>query len=352
MIGSVLVFEPNNSAAAPPPIDAESDELDLGLVQGFNEEWSSNRRQMGSKWKTLRDARTEYYDDRIDLSLLSSDVDFKKSFNSKPDGEEGTYIMQYFNFLRFIIFSNFVMTMWCFIGWIPHVQNARPLMDKEGLGEMTDSTSAVDLLFLSSYQPSSDKYWIAMMVLGTTWMMCTGSLYMLVCRVYFSEEQDSAVNDQTNHRNEISDIIHPDLPNPSSHRIVATYLVLTLICLIPIGINYGLLYEVNRKNLKVSHFTSCECPRFSALPPALAPLLPAADLSSPALVPAFTFLSALVRECGGPVRSERKEKRAHVQECRDLGGNGVGRDHRQVRPRTVLVCATAAKYLNLATRIF
>jgi hypothetical protein len=260
-----LVFELNSSvAAAPPPIDAKTDELDLDLVQGFFEEWSSNRRQMGLKWKNLRDARTEFYDDRIDLSLLSSDVEFEKSFNSKPDGEEGTYIMQYFKFLKFIIFSNFVMTMWSFIGWIPHVQNARPLMDKEGIVDVTDSTSAVDLLFLSSYQPTSDKYWIAMMVLGTIWMMCTGSLYMLACRVYFSVDQNCEVNDQTNHKNEISDIMNPDIPEPKSHRIVATYLVLTMICLIPIGINYGLLYEVNRKNLKVSQFTSCECPRCSA----------------------------------------------------------------------------------------
>ena len=229
---------------------ALQDELDLDLVQKFTFEWKRDHRHMGSEWDELKDARTENYDYRIHLSIWTGDAEFEKTFNSKPDGEEGRYILQYFQFLKFIIFSNFVMTIWSFIGWIPHVQNARPLMDREGLGALTDSSSAVDLLFLSSYQPSSDKYWQAMVVLGTLWMICTGPMYMLACR--FFEKQDPTNHDSEIHKKEISDIIHPDIPPPRKHRIFATYVVLMVICLIPIGINYALLYELNRKNLKVS----------------------------------------------------------------------------------------------------
>jgi hypothetical protein len=314
--GGALVFQHRCLTTAPPPIDVESaihDELDLGLVQGFCDEWNRDHRHMGSEWKNLRDARTEYYDDRIDLTLFSSDDEFENSFNSKPDGDEGKSIMQYFNFLRFIILSNFVMTIWCFIGWIPHMQNARPLMDKEGLGELTDSTSAVDLLFLSSYQPSSDQYWLTMMVLGTIWMTFSGFLYMLVDRMFFSEEEYSTANDQTANEKKTSDIIHPDNPPVASHRIVTTYLVLALLCLIPIGINYGLLYELNRKNLKVFLFTSCECPRFSALPLVSASLLPvsttpAGDHSNrPAFAPTLRCSQSLYENVAGPYDPDGKK---------------------------------------------
>ena len=263
MLDGGFVFDPSNGfTAAPPPIDTkpnQPDKLDLELVQSFHDTWKRDPRNMGPEFEELKEARTEYYDFRIHLSLWASNAEFEKTFNSKPNGDEGRYILQYFHFLKFIIFSNLVMTIWCFIGWIPHAQNARPLFTKEGMGESMDS-SAVQLLFLSSYQPSSDKYWTAMMVLGTIWMMCSGILYVLMCYYMDRKNQDF---DTPNHR-EISYLIHPDRELPQTHRLVFTYLILLVVCLIPIGINYALLYVWSRQNAQVASSATCHFLRTAA----------------------------------------------------------------------------------------
>ena len=196
-------------------------------------------------------AAREFYDERVDLSYWASDEDFERSFNSKPDGTEGASIMDYFRFLRFVIVSNVLMTIWCFIGWIPHVQNARPKLDKEGLGPSTSTYDHIsELLFLSSYQPSSDSTWLAMVILGSITMILSGPLYLLHFKYLSREEEHKYMEDKIERTNR-NGHIETDAAKTRLSRTILSYVMLVVICLVPIGINYSLLYVANHKALKV-----------------------------------------------------------------------------------------------------
>ncbi len=207
---------------------------------------------MGSKLMLdFENARREFYDERVDLSYWASDAEFENSFNSKPDGTEGASVMDYFRFLRFVIVSNALMTIWCFIGWIPHVQNAQPKLDKEGLGSSSSTYSYMsELLFLSSYQPSSDGAWVAMVVLGTMTMIFSGPLYFLYSNHKSNEEGHKYMEDKIDRMNKKGHVVTDEATTRFTRRILS-YVMLVVICLVPIGINYSLLYVANHKALKV-----------------------------------------------------------------------------------------------------
>jgi hypothetical protein len=159
--------------------------------------------------------------------------------------------LDYFRFLRVVIVSNLLMTIWCFIGWIPHVQNARPRFDKEGLGPTSSTYNHLsELLFLSSYQPSSDSAWLAMVILGTITMIFSGPMYLLYSRHVYSEEGNKLMNDKIERTNKEGHVVIEE-PITRFTRRLLSYAMLVVICLVPIGINYSLLYVANHKALKV-----------------------------------------------------------------------------------------------------
>ncbi len=158
--------------------------------------------------------------------------------------------MQYFRFLRIVICSNFLMTIWFFIGWIPHVQTTRPLIEKEGMssdsGTLSDMT---ELLFLSTYQPSSDNVWVAMAVLGTITMMLSAPIHAVIHYRHEKKKDRSHT-----HSSESDEIPYPPSSIQSvgsTSRLIISYIFLMIVCLVPIGINYGLLYVANHRALKV-----------------------------------------------------------------------------------------------------
>lgn len=202
-------------------------------------------------------ARFEYYDNRASLKLWSSDAEIANSFNSKPAGKEGKSIIRYFQFVRYVIFCNFLVSVWCFIGWIPHVQTARPMIEKEGMGLSSATYSDLsELMFLSTYQPSSDKVWTAMVVLGTITMMLSGPVHFLILHFWNAPPSEQYAENAKNSEEFVNDEIeYPDAlqyPVGSAARRVASYLILVVICFVPIGINYGLLYVASHKALKVT----------------------------------------------------------------------------------------------------
>jgi hypothetical protein len=231
--------------------------LDFDLIETLkNNPMGENMNNKDLKY--LKDARDEFKDERSALGFwTASDEEVEKSFNSKPHGTEGKYIMNYFNFLRYVIASNLVMTIWCFIGWIPHVRNTRPMFEKEGLGS---ASTSVDLLFLSSYQPSSDKLWLAMAVLGTITMTFSGPVYML----FFIKKKDHDLHEDDNLTEKERDDIEAEMDkiqrpgsdgngdsNSKTSRVILSYVVLVVLCFIPIGINFALLYVASNRSLKV-----------------------------------------------------------------------------------------------------
>ena len=88
-------------------------------------------------------------------------------------------------------------------------------------------------------------------------MIFSGPTYMLWQYFGTKRRKTSPTHHHVHHGTEKRDIIDPEKEetvedqNRRSVRIIASYLVLAVICLIPIGINYGLLYVANHKALKV-----------------------------------------------------------------------------------------------------
>jgi hypothetical protein len=249
------------------------DDLDLELIGKYEhplkwiEPLTSNEKPVPQQCrKDLFNSRFEYSDGRERLSTLwCKDKDYVRAFSSKPAGKEGESIIEYFLFLRYLIACNFLVSIWCFIGWIPHVLKTRPLLDKEGMGWGSSTYGDLsELMFLSTYQPSSDTIWVAMVVLGTITMMMSGPLHFPFtqnCKPSHDIEEDDVIPSES-----ITDthIIKPDLDiidyadktikvNDMTKK-VTTYIILVVICCIPIGVNYGLLYVASHKALKVRLF--------------------------------------------------------------------------------------------------
>jgi hypothetical protein len=143
------------------------------------------------------------------------------------------------------------------------------MLDREGLG--SGSSNTVELLFLASYQPSSDNLWQAMVTLGTITMVFSGPVYICLLKLkkVKSSRAKAGNNNSTegsNAEKENSVYEHHDLINSKSRndeekvsrhtRIIISYLVLAVMCLIPIGINFGLLFVANHRSLKVQ-FLPC-----------------------------------------------------------------------------------------------
>ena len=225
------------------------DELELDKISKFLTNKNNVPEDVA---KELETAQNEFSDTRKSVPFwYSTDEEFSKAFNSQPAGTEGESIIEYFHFLLFVIFTNFLMTIWCFIGWIPHVQTALPLLDMEGMGtESGTYNDLTELLFLSSYQPSSDNVWVAMVVLGTITMIVSALMHAAAQFRKYARDTENAnqdiITDIIEYPNQLKDSIG------SPYRLIASYAGLFIICLVPIGINYGLLYVANHNSLKVA----------------------------------------------------------------------------------------------------
>jgi hypothetical protein len=155
-----------------------------------------------------------------------------------------------------LIACNFLVSIWCFIGWIPHVLKTRPLLDKEGMGWGSSTYGDLsELMFLSTYQPSSDNFWVAMVVLGTVTMMMSGPLQFTVSQNCKPSQRFEEFAESAESLADTDRIAYHDKKTivGSLKKKVQTYIILVVICCIPIGVNYGLLYVASHKALKASY---------------------------------------------------------------------------------------------------
>jgi hypothetical protein len=205
-------------------------------------------------------AEEEYVDIRKKLNpFFCSREEFEKSFN-QPNGQEGAHVTNYFDFLVFIILNNFVMSIWALIGWIPHIRNIMPRLDRAGRASLqTDGSTynqPVEVMFLSTYQPSSDDVWTAMVVLGSLTMLSSGPLYyFLLARS--ADQLNSVKPDDSTSQDGISiddrTMYYDEYKTREGNRKVrrmVSYACFVIVCLVPAGINYGLLYVANHRALQ------------------------------------------------------------------------------------------------------
>ncbi len=100
-------------------------------------------------------------------------------------------MLQYFNFLNVIQANNAAMCACALASWLPHAANVAGRMADEGVGPHLGLGRAgmADVLFLSSYQPSSDGRLDLTLLLGTAVMLATGPAYYLVAKRVLKDEQ-------------------------------------------------------------------------------------------------------------------------------------------------------------------
>jgi hypothetical protein len=104
-------------------------------------------------------------------------------------------VTQYFNFIKAIIINNVLMTIWSVLGWAPHAVNVWGRLHADGVGAVNalGRTGAAEILFLSSYQPSSDAAWDSMMYLGTATMFLTGPIYYVVAKRFLPSQREGVL---------------------------------------------------------------------------------------------------------------------------------------------------------------
>jgi len=171
-----------------------------------------------------------------DVSVFCSDEELGKVY--------GPQITQYFNFLKFIIFTNFVFFLISLISFVPHALNTGDRLKSVNAGflQTGTSTSELDLLFLASYQPSSDGSWSAMMALASLLSFATGPLYLLASTFIFKDyigatERDIAAED---------DVIPENKEETTGYtiRLILHYPLFIICCCIPGVIMYFVLFHI------------------------------------------------------------------------------------------------------------
>ncbi len=70
-------------------------------------------------------------------------------------------VSQYFNFVNAVMLNNVVMTAWALLAWLPHALTVASKLRAEGVGDSRGigRSGAADILYLSTFQPSSDRWW-------------------------------------------------------------------------------------------------------------------------------------------------------------------------------------------------
>jgi hypothetical protein len=217
------------------------------------------------------DAAREYRNHRDNLGIFCSLDELQTAFN-RPGGHEGLQIRQYFRFLQFVLINNVVMSIWALIGWLPHVRNIIPRLQQSGKWATQDGGSlfeeATDVLFLSSYQPSSDAAWTTMLVLGSLTMALSGPLHYIILarqtgcldfivnrKVAPSADKDEDSYNETVHKDDKSPYFdeYSNRPGARHMRRLLSYCVFAVVCGALVGINYSLLYVANHRSLQAGH---------------------------------------------------------------------------------------------------
>ena len=94
-------------------------------------------------------------------------------------------VTQYFNFINAVVVNNVLMSVWSLVGWVPHAVNVWERLRSDGVEDVRalGRTGAAEIMFLSSFQPSSDKMFDCMMYLGIVTMFLTGPIYYFVAKL-------------------------------------------------------------------------------------------------------------------------------------------------------------------------
>ncbi len=94
-------------------------------------------------------------------------------------------VTQYFNFMYAVVLNNVLMSVWSLVGWVPHAINVWGRLRSDGVEDVRalGRTGAAEIMFLSSFQPSSDKGFDSMMYLGIATMFLTGPVYYVVAKM-------------------------------------------------------------------------------------------------------------------------------------------------------------------------
>jgi hypothetical protein len=94
-------------------------------------------------------------------------------------------VTQYFNFINAVVVNNVLMSVWSLVGWVPHAFNVWERLRSDGVEDVRalGRTGAAEIMFLSSFQPSSDKMFDFMMYLGIVTMFLTGPIYYFVAKL-------------------------------------------------------------------------------------------------------------------------------------------------------------------------
>ncbi len=94
-------------------------------------------------------------------------------------------VTQYFNFMNAVVINNVLMSVWTLVGWVPHAINVWGRLRSDGVQDVQalGRTGAAEIMFLSSFQPSSDSMFDIMMYMGIITMFLTGPIYYLVAKL-------------------------------------------------------------------------------------------------------------------------------------------------------------------------
>jgi hypothetical protein len=184
-----------------------------------------------------------------DVSIFCSTEELKKFY--------GAPISQYFNFLYFICVTNFIFFCISLIGFVPHAQKTNAMMKSVNAGFLASGTSMaeLDILFLSSFQPSTDGSWTAMMTLGVIFSFLYGPLYFLASTYWFRDHEHAAEDDPTQQRSseeqkddekadEIEENRDEEVKRGYGWRLALHYPLFILCCFLPGGVMYLVLFTI------------------------------------------------------------------------------------------------------------
>jgi hypothetical protein len=96
----------------------------------------------------------------------------------------GEAVGQYAAFQLYLLCVNVVLVLIALVAFVPHAVDTGPKLRKSGqAGPSVDTIDQLlDVFFLSSFQPSHDGYWTAMMSLSYAVAFASGPLYFVLCR--------------------------------------------------------------------------------------------------------------------------------------------------------------------------
>lgn len=158
--------------------------------------------------------------------------------------EFGMPVIQYFNFVKFTVATNLIVFLITLIGFLPHLNNAGPKLYNEGIGFMqSTSISSVDLLFLSSVQPSSDPTWITMIALTVVVSFMAPFVYLSVATKYFKDFEKTQDMEELYNKSQADRIIRDKELDPSwaIYRLIFSYFIFILCLGAPMLIMWALL---------------------------------------------------------------------------------------------------------------